>query len=304
MVVDDLSITITDDLPATYTADTPIIFYAYPVETNGAYPLPGDAYRIVVTTKWRIFIGDVLGIEATEGLLNSMGQYGVTEATQTAFDGTYYTYELVVNEPIVRPMVDGDRLFLVCNIGYESEDLRIPTSVGSYYSVVGPFLVDWFSGELLDNVFCEEIYALETYNAAGNVIDSIRQVEKNTPVIDAPMQASFPLFWRCVRGSLKYSSGFTHVISEAFETMEYTKADDLIVDADGSVTGTANTRYLELRYDSLGIEAVERNTVPIDYTYLGGALVALDQVELHSMRSRDSDVSISIARSARPRIPS
>ena len=268
---DTNEITIDDDVNATFLENTALIYYAFPIAANGAFPLPGNLRHITVTTQHKIFIGDVLGIEAFDGNINSLGEYTVLAALDvTVGPGPPYTFDLDLDTDIARTVADEDTLYLLCNLGYESQQILLPVNPGSYYQIVGPFLVDWFSGELLDNVYADEVYSLETYNSASVPIEAVRTVEKNHVVADAPLAGSVPLFWTCSRGSLQYSPEVTHLISDRVPLVEAFSLTQQVFDPHGVITGTPETYYVELKYLPLEIETVKIQDTEMDYTELAG----------------------------------
>lgn len=277
---EDLSVTISDTLPATFAVDSAVVFYAYPISLNGAVPLP-DPTHLSVMSPWKIFIGDMLGIEGTKDFVNSITEYEVLVVTETAFDGTNYTYDITMDHDVPRAMEDDERLYLICNPGYESGVINIPTSPAFYYQLIGPFLVDWFSGELLDTVYAEEVFALETYRggscSGGTPIMEMQRVAKNYAVLYEPIEGHFPLFWECSRGTLKYSPGYTHLISEMVDKEESIIADLQVYDVTGAVTGVANTYYVEVAETPDTIASVKQDGVNVPYTQ-----VSADSVYLRS----------------------
>ena len=276
-----------EGLAAPFSADTPLVYHATPIVVDGDHPaiIPNE---LTFRSIWKVFIGDWIGIEGERAAINSITEYQVSTITQIAYDGTYYTYQALLSEDIPRDILDGERAFLVCNVAYESLDVIVPTTPAAYYQLIGPFVVDWFSGEMLDNVHAEETYTLETYSASGSIINARQTVDKNHVVLKAPLQGSFPLFWNCSRGYLNYSANDrTHLHSEAYPTMETFPLSGLIFDSTGAVTGAANTYYAELRYaPTIELTKVEANSTLLNHTYVSTNIVALDRITISYSASR------------------
>jgi hypothetical protein len=192
---DNNEVYLTRGVQATYVADTPVEVYAQPIEADGSYT--AATTTINVDSEWKIYPGDVLVFGFTE--------IGVTLATETAFVGGVYSYQVILESGIPTDIDDGDEVLLRAYPAYESEVRTVPTSAGVLTGAgIGPFVLDWVSGTLVTSPDIEETMYVYLLTSAGTVIQE-GVFNKNDLVLRAPLRADYPLFWNVERGSINWN---------------------------------------------------------------------------------------------------
>jgi len=207
----DSTIIISDVLLADHPQGQLVYHYSSSIIVEGNY-VSGKTI-INVDTPYKMTVGDVIGISSSEDLDTFFVEYIVEEITQTGSSGNTIQYQITLNNPIHRDLEDEEEIQLIAYPAYFSNILHIPT-VGSDFPLVGPFLVDWISGNLLAGLDITEVQTIQEYNSALLPVNTPITVNKNHQVLHVPIRADQLLFWDKVSGTINYDNSKKAAVAE------------------------------------------------------------------------------------------
>jgi hypothetical protein len=158
-----------------------------------------------VVSKYKIFSGDAIAYKTEPTLIGSLLN---TEVLAVEYIGTIaagYVYDLTLEAEV--DVEVGQTIYLRGRPAYESEEIFVPDLPYSNQNI-GPFVIDYISGPLLDSVTEEisEVFNIELYSTGGTLLYKQDDVGKNFPIQRVPLDASMPLFWDLLEGSLNFEA--------------------------------------------------------------------------------------------------
>lgn len=204
------AITTVDPIIGTHTAGTQVDLFGVPVEVIG--PWAKNATTIQVRSEVIVIAGDQIAIATTPTLINSTVSTLITSVTflGTALDGRN-NYELTLDQPITRSLVNEEDILLRGQAGYESQELRLST-------VRGPFLVDYVSGPFFGDTIIDEYLNVRLKTALGDPVPGFADfvpVTKNAPIVNVRVPAESILFWQPIKGSVQLRGTTVTAITDA-----------------------------------------------------------------------------------------
>jgi len=208
--VDDVAgnvIHLKNQLVLTYTTADQVLLFAYPLllAVDTTY---GDT-SVVVKSHYKMGNGDVFGYLHTQSLIQSFTGARATEALflgTTADPFNNYLYQLNLDQPIQRIIPAGTTVYMRAYPGYFSPSIRVPNALFTS-EPLGPFLLDLFSGMLLEGNTFRETFAIKTINRSGAFVvgdgSTYVTTRRNAPIFDRPIAAHVPLFWELAEGTMR-----------------------------------------------------------------------------------------------------
>jgi len=193
-----------EDLLADHLEDTYVYHYSNPITVEGAYARGQDV--IVIDSPWFIVRGDVIAIATSTVQVLSFREYTVTDLVYVSLINGIYQYQVTLDKPIHRSLMDGEVIQLRAYPAYKSRILSVPSQVGPRRQIVGPFLVDWMSGIFITKTVAEETQTLQRYTKSRTPIGPPLAIEKNHLILHVPIRADQFLFWDIVEGSVNYDN--------------------------------------------------------------------------------------------------
>ena len=182
-----------------------VYHYSNPIDVEGAYA-KGQTV-IVVDTPWWLVRGDVIAISTNPDLSLSFVEFMIEELSLTSFSNGIYQYQIFLDKPIQRDLVDGEVIQLRAYCGYKSSLLTIPTHGSAIRRIYGPFLLDWASAPFVNRLTFGETQTVQQYTISRVPIGPPLEIEKNTTMLNVPIRADQFMFWDRVKGLINYDNG-------------------------------------------------------------------------------------------------
>lgn len=212
--VDDIidnQIFLKTEVTQTYTAITDkVLLFAFPLVLS-VDASNGDT-QVYVKSYHKLGNGDTFCYLQTPGLLLSIFQIRVKQATYlgTTTDPYYSNfYSLELEKPVNRNIKTGEVCYFRAFPAYFSSNIRVPNAIFTT-EPIGPFLLDFLSGNLLEGSPFKETFAIKTLNKTGGYIlgdvGNYVTVDKNYLVVERPFTAHFPMFWDLGEGIMHLAS--------------------------------------------------------------------------------------------------
>lgn len=203
----DTTILLKDSITQTFTLQDKVLLHSYPmlssIDVNS-----GDT-RIVVKSHYPIANGDVFAYLQTETLLQSLTEIKIITATRLGTTTSpFYTllYALDLEKPIDKNIISNSVVYLRAYPAYFSSAVRVPNALFTS-EAIGPFLIDFLSGRLLEGNEFDETISLRTLNRTGGYIlgnaTSYLTVDRNYMIVSRPIPAHTPLFWDLAEGTMR-----------------------------------------------------------------------------------------------------
>jgi hypothetical protein len=201
-VIDDVlnsRVVLRDNLRFSYDTTRELLIYASPLKLNGSI-LQGDT-TIQVQSRYPLANGDTFVYLSTAGLLQSNTEVKIKKASLggTSIDPIYNTvYVLELDKPVNRDIIVDELVYFRAFPAYFSNSIRVPNLFNSS-NEMGPFLVDYLSGRLVEGFVPKEIFAIKLKDRSnnfqlGNSL-SYETVSKNHPVFNRPISSkAFQLY--------------------------------------------------------------------------------------------------------------
>jgi len=201
-VIDDVldkRVVLRDTLRFSYDTSREILIYASPLKLNG--PISEGDTTIQVQSRYPLANGDVFVFLATAGLLQSSTEVKVKKALigGTSIDPVFNTvYVLELDKPVNRDIPVEELVYFRAYPAYFSNSIRVPNLFNSS-NEMGPFLVDHFSGRLIEGFAPKETFAIKLRDRSNNYQFGdqfgYETVNKNHPVLNRPISSkAFQLF--------------------------------------------------------------------------------------------------------------
>jgi len=196
--------------------------YATPIEFNtlsGPPPTWDTNPTIVVTSPYPIYAGDVLGLPEPTAIDNPYALFETKVLSQTTTGpvlGVYtvtLTLDMLYKDWSERGYSSGDTLYLRCYPAYRSLPVALPKWFNGEH--IGPVLLDWFSGILVDTDVEDAQFNIDVLDPIFSVLYSVNNVGKNYVIWEAPVHNSVPVFWRSWEADVNYRNGYTVVKAQA-----------------------------------------------------------------------------------------
>lgn len=184
--------------------------YGVPIDIISAWSL--GVSTIQVRSAYKIVNGDQIAIDTTRGSLTSLVATLITQISYlgVALDGRF-NYQLDLEEPISRSLVNEESILLRAQPGYESTLLNVQR-------LNGPFVVDYVSGPFFDDLVIEEYLSLQLLNPIGTALpgfDQLLEVGKNFAVANMPIKSESMLFWDVVQGTVQFKGDHFVAITDS-----------------------------------------------------------------------------------------
>lgn len=201
-VIDDIldkTVVLRDNLRFAYEPGREIQIYASPLKLNSVISY-GDT-TIQVQTRYPLANGDTFVFLATAGILQSSTEIKVKKASYggTTTDPIFTElYVLELDKPVYREIPIDELVYFRAFPAYFSNSIRIPKLFNSSNDM-GPFLIDYLSGRLVEGFPPKEIFAIKLKDRSNNyqfgTSQSYETVGKNHPVLNRPINSKvFQLF--------------------------------------------------------------------------------------------------------------
>ena len=205
-VVDD-TIILTSRLLADHPEGQYVYHYSNPIDVEGAYS-KGQTIINIDSASWWIVRGDVLAISTNPALSLAFNEFVIEDLSLTGISPTgVYQYQVTLDKPIQRDLVDGEEIQLRAYCAYKSTILNVPTHGSPVRKIVGPFLLDWASAPFANDVTFGETQTIQQYTPNRNPIGPPLKIEKNTLMLNVPIRSDQFMFWDKVDGSINYDNG-------------------------------------------------------------------------------------------------
>lgn len=192
-----------------YTKNEPVFIYGEFCRCIGSYDR--GSLSIVLSTMHKIFEGDVLRIDSTENGL--WKEYTVAstiyldQEVEDDYADNLYGYQVTFTEPLEENIVDGDWIVLRAFPAYESDYLAMPEVMSLPISPVGPYVLDWLSGETsekVEGVAVTEVATYQIYDVGKTAITEKATLTKNTPIQTARLTSDMLLFGNVGKGYVNF----------------------------------------------------------------------------------------------------
>lgn len=117
-----------------------------------------------------------------------------------------YKYLLKLKQPLARTLTDSETLYLRAYPAYFSGNIALPLFISNRLTIVGPFLLDYLSGPLVNNIDFEEYSSVKCLRTDETVITPYVSVgSHNIQINRMPIQADQFLFWKLIDGILQWN---------------------------------------------------------------------------------------------------
>ena len=205
-VIDNM-IVLKTELQRNYTTQDKVLLHSFPM-LMAVGVNTGDK-SIVVKSHYNLGNGDVFAYLQTDGLLQSLSE---VRANKAAYLGTttdpFYAklYRLELDEQVNRNIDTGATVYIRAYPGYFSSGIKVPNALLSS-EPIGPFLLDFLSGRLLEGKNFRETFSIKTIGRSGvyklGTPNDYALVEKNHVIVDRPWAAHYPMFWQLAEGAMR-----------------------------------------------------------------------------------------------------
>lgn len=248
---------------------------------------------LLVKTHFYIVNGDIITYALSTGLIDSITESRVVQAT---YAGTttdpYFTflYTLTLETPLKKSLSEGEEIFLRAYPAYQSVPIRVPNLLTSSESM-GPFLVDTFSGNLIEGKPSKEVMSIRTLDRGGGYIlgnsNEYITKAKNYVVTQRPIAAHVPMFWQLAEGSMRITP--TRVIIKANDSSLFNAGTRCTPNFD---TGTLwrikirSTENCSIRFifDPYSLQEFMLNA-DVNYTVVVGIASGVDKITAMSINA-------------------
>lgn len=209
-VIDGVRIHTKFPLSQTFTAtENQVLLYASPLFCT--LGVNKDGKILQVKSPYKLANGDHFSYLENAGYLNSIADIKISEVTYLGLtaDPIYkYLYSIELASPVVRDILDGDLVFQRAFPAYFSQLTQVPNNIGSA-DPIGPFLMDYLSGNITEGVSVKETFSIKAINRTGAYVHgsqfSYETVNKNFLILDRPLSAYYPLFWELAEGTFRFT---------------------------------------------------------------------------------------------------
>lgn len=177
---------------------------------------------VQVNSNYKLSNGDTFIYFNTNGLIQSSVNIKIIKAVESGLssDKKYtYTYTLHLETAINRNIEITENVYIRAYPAYFSRQIKIPNLYGST-SPMGPFLIDFLSGRIVEGFVPNEIFSLKLmdrssqYHLGDNF--SYETVYKNYPVLNRPISFKSFMFFTHIKGDTKIKPN-----KIVFETKDY-----------------------------------------------------------------------------------
>lgn len=210
--VEDISnnrIIFKENLKFSYTTNDEILLYATPLILD-TDRVAGDKV-ITVRSKFKIANGDTFGYLPTSGILQSFTDSEIVKSTYAGInsDPNYpFLYSLELKTGLNKELAQETIVYIRSNPAYFSNRIRVPNLVNSTDSM-GPFLIDYLSGRILEGFSPKETFALKLIDRSGNYNRGsefdYETSNKNHVVVNRPIDSKSFVFFSTANGDTKIS---------------------------------------------------------------------------------------------------
>lgn len=177
---------------------------------------------IQVNSNYKLANGDTFIYFATSGIIQSSTEIKIVKAEYSGIspDPIYtYNYTLHLEKAINRNIGVDELVYLKAYPAYFSKSIRVPNLYNST-SYMGPFLIDFLSGRIVEGFAPKETFSLKLKDRAlqyhlGNQF-SYETAYKNYPVLNRPINSKSFLFFTNIKGDTKIKPN-----KVVFETKDY-----------------------------------------------------------------------------------
>ena len=169
---------------------------------------------IIVKSRYHLLAGDRVAVETTRGLLTSLLDIRVSRARLLSIVDAEAPfslfYEIILEQAIpvdLTSATTGNRIYLKAQPGYLSNQVFVP-QVPSMPDDIGPFLLDYVSGELFDRPKVEEQLSITIFDKLGNVIADDNSfpmpISKQFMITEMPVMSDSIVLWTVADGATTF----------------------------------------------------------------------------------------------------
>lgn len=219
-VINNNLVVLNDYLKFNYSADLDeVTLYASPlIPLSITY----GQTTIQVNSNHKLANGDVFMYFATKGLMQSATEIKIVKAVESGVssDPVYiHNYTLYLDKPINRDIDPEEFVYIRAYPAYFSRSIRVPNLYNTT-SGMGPFLVDYLSGRIVEGFVPKETFSLRLKDRSAQyrlgTQFSYETVYKNYPVLNRPINSKSFLFFTQIKGDTKIKPN-----KVVFETKNY-----------------------------------------------------------------------------------
>jgi hypothetical protein len=222
---------LTTRLLADHPAGQFVYHYSNPIEVEGAYS-KGQTV-INVDTPWFLVRGDVIAIATNPDLVLAFTEFSVVDLNLTGVVDDIYQYQITLDGPIQRDLVDEEVIQLRAFCSYKSITLTVPTHGSALRRIVGPFLLDWASAPFVNNLPFGETMTVQPMAINRVPLGPPLSFEKNSTLLNVPIRADQFMFWDRVKGRINYDNGQNRFVMMPDENgewrLKYTAIPNIVV---------------------------------------------------------------------------
>lgn len=192
-----------------YTTEQEVLLHSVPLVINTT--APKGAHSIELRSKFPLGNGDVFAYLATSDFLQSITEIRVSKAVYggiTADPVNTMLYTIQLEKPIGRELAADEMVYLRAYPAYFSNPVKIPNNFSST-TPMGPFLIDYLSGRLVEGFAPRETFSIKLIDRAGThqLGDQFEYatIQKNFPVLKRPINTQAFVFFNPIAGDTKFT---------------------------------------------------------------------------------------------------
>lgn len=202
-----------------YTTEQELLLHSVPMLANTA--AGQGATSLEVRTRFPLGNGDVFAYLSTDGFMQSITETRIERAVYSGLtaDPTHkLLYTIHLEKPVTKSVQMDEVVYLRAYPGYFSRPVKIPNNFSST-SPMGPLLIDYLSGRLVEGFAPKETFSIRLLDRSGtHQLGSPFEyvtVNKNYPVLKRPINTQTFVFFNPIAGDTKFTP--SRVVMEVSE---------------------------------------------------------------------------------------
>lgn len=200
---DSTSIQTTFGIQKAHTMGSSVDLFGEPLQVVGVFEQPATT-ELIVRGRYQVLVGDKLWIQSEPDLLLSGQDYEVV-ATQ-GYQPSMQEWDsvLIFSGRLPAKVIAGSTVYLRAYPAYRSPLVYVPTVSRVPYPL-GPFLLDYQSGQMTERSDPRETLSIQTFDNVGVPYEPYPvKAAKNHPVVRVSIHQSSFLWWRVLAGQMTY----------------------------------------------------------------------------------------------------